>query len=234
MQSTEYINIDPQKYWLSLKRRWLAAVAVFGPVSALSVGMAFVQKPEYEAQGKILLKINHTPALTGVGEQLGELDRPLTDKGNPLNTEVEIIHSVPLVEKTITALNLKDEKGIPLKPQILIEKQLDVKNIGTTNVLQISYKSSDPKQAALVVDKLMSLYIERNVLTNRAEAVAAVASVDARAILGGVRNSLEDAARLGAGPARTRPDRVDLSRTDRGNADKIRAARSKTRSPRSG
>jgi capsular exopolysaccharide synthesis family protein len=173
MPSTEYIDVDLQKYWLSLKRRWLAAVAVFGPVTALSVGMAIVQNPEYEAQGKILLKINRTPSLTGVGEQLGELDHPLADKGNPLNTEVEIIHSIPLVEQTIVALNLKNENGIPPKPQTLIKKQLDVKNIGTTNVLQVAYKSSDPEEAAAVVNKLMSVYVERNVLNNRAEAVAA-------------------------------------------------------------
>ncbi len=173
MQSTEYINIDLQKYWLSLKRRWPAALAVFGPVTVLSVGMAVVQKPDYEAQGKILLKINRTPSLTGIGEELGGLDRPLADKGNPLNTEVEIIHSIPLVEQTIVALNLKNENGIPPKPQTLIEKQLDVKNINTTNVLQISYKSSNPEEAAAVVNKLMSLYVERNVLANRAEPVAA-------------------------------------------------------------
>jgi capsular exopolysaccharide synthesis family protein len=173
MKSTEYINIDLQKYWLSLKRHWPAAVAVFGPVTALSVGMAFLQKPEYEAQGKILLKINRTPSLTGVGAEFGELDRPLADKGNPLNTEVEIIHSIPLVEQTITALNLKNENGIPPKPQTLIKKQLDVKNIGTTNILQVSYKSSDPKEAEAVVNKLMNLYIERNVLNNKAEAVTA-------------------------------------------------------------
>lgn len=173
MQSTEYINIDLQKYWLSLKRRRLAAVAVFGSVTSLSVAVAVMQKPEYEAQGKILLKIDRTPSLTGLGEQLGELATPLTGKGNPLNTEVEVIHSIPLVEQIITKLNLKDENGHVLKPQALIQKQLDVKNIGTSNVLQISYKSSNPKEAAAVVNKLMSLYIERNVLANRAEAVAA-------------------------------------------------------------
>ncbi len=173
MKSTEYIDIDLQKYWLSLKRRWLAALAVFGPVTAVSVVMAFMHKPEYEAQGKILLKINRTPSLTGVGEELGEVDRPLADKGNPLNTEVEIIHSIPLVEQTITALNLKNENGIPPKAQTLIKKQLDVKNIGTTNILEVSYKSSNPQEAAAVVNKLMSLYVERNVLNNRAEAVAA-------------------------------------------------------------
>jgi capsular exopolysaccharide synthesis family protein len=173
MQSSEYINIDLQKYWLSLKRRWFPALAVFGSCTAIAIAMASMQKPAYEAQGKILLKINRTPSLTGVGQELGELDRPLADKGNPLNTEVEIIRSVPLVQQTITALNLKDENNLPLKPRTLIKKQLDVKNIGTTNVLEISYQSTDPEEAAAVVNKLMNLYVERNILDNRAETVAA-------------------------------------------------------------
>jgi capsular exopolysaccharide synthesis family protein len=40
-------------------------------------------------------------------------------------------------------------------------------------VLQVSYQSNDPEKAAAVVNKIMSLYIENNVITNRAEASAA-------------------------------------------------------------
>lgn len=171
-QSTDYINIDLQKYWLSLKRRWFPALAVFGSCTAIAIVMALLQKPDYETQGKLLFKINRTSSLTGVGKEIGELD-PLAQKSNPLNTEIEIIKSVPLVQKTITALNVKEEDGTPSKPKSLIKKLLKVKNIASTDVIEISYKSSDPEEAAAVVNKLMDLYIEKNLLTNRAEAVAA-------------------------------------------------------------
>ncbi|MGL5924769.1 GumC family protein [Chroococcidiopsis sp.] len=173
MESQEHLNLDLQKYWESLKRNWLPAVATFGLVSVLATLVACLQQPEYEAQGKLLLKISRTPSLTGVGQQLEELDPPLAAKSSPLNTEIEIIRSIPLVQQTINALNLKDQNGTPLDPQTIIKQQLDVKNIGATDVLLISYKSNDSTQAAVVVNKLMNLYITRNLLANRTEAVTA-------------------------------------------------------------
>ncbi len=173
MESQEHLNLDLQKYWESLKRRWPTAVATFGLVSVLATLVACLQQPEYEAQGKLLLKISRTSSLTGVGQELGELDPPLAAKSSPLNTEIEIIHSVPLVQKAISVLNLKDQNGAPLDPQTIIKQQLDVKNIGATDVLVISYKSNDSTQAAAVVNTLMNLYIARNLLANRTEAVTA-------------------------------------------------------------
>lgn len=172
MESREAIDLDLQKLWLLLKRRWLPAVGVFSCVVAFSAVLASLPKPVYEAQGKLLLKkLNQTSSLTGLDQQIGALDS-IAEKSNPVNTEIEIIRSVSFVQKTITALNLKDEQDAPLKPETLV-KQIQLKNIPTTDVLHISYQSTDAEEAAAVVNKLMSLYIENNVLTNRAEAVAA-------------------------------------------------------------
>ena len=172
MESTEAIDLDLQKLWLIIKRRWLPAVGMFSFVVGLAVVVASLPKPLYEAQGKLLFKkINQTSSLTGVGQQIGELDS-IAEKNNPLNTELEVIRSVPFVQKTIIALNLKNEQGVPLKPEILAS-QIKLKNLPATDVLQLSYENTNPEEAAAVVNKLMSLYIENNLLSNRAEAVAA-------------------------------------------------------------
>lgn len=172
MESREAIDVDFQKFWSILKRRWLPATGVLSCVVAFTVVAASLPKPSYEAQGKLLLKkVNQTSSLTGLDQQIGELDS-IAEQSNPLNTEIEIIRSVPFVQKTISALNLKNEQGVPLKPET-VASQIQPKNLPTTDVLQLSYQSSDPEEAAAVVNKLMSLYIENNVLTNRAEAVAA-------------------------------------------------------------
>jgi capsular exopolysaccharide synthesis family protein len=172
MESTEPISLDFQKFWLVLKRRWLPGVGVFSCVVGLATGVAFLLKPVYEAEGKLLVKkINQTSAVTGLGAEIGELNR-VDQQSNPLKTEIEVIRSLPLLQKTIDALNLRDEEGIPLEPETLVKK-LKLKNIAVTDVVQLSYKSNDPREAAAVVNKLMNLYIENNVLTNRAAAVAA-------------------------------------------------------------
>jgi capsular exopolysaccharide synthesis family protein len=173
MQSSESseLDLDLKKLWLILKRRWLPAAAVFSCVVAGATMLASIQEPEYEAKGKLLFKKPQTSSVTGLGEQLGELDS-LVSKSNLLNTEIEIIRSVPFIQKTITALGLKTESGNPLKPQSLANN-ITLKTIPATDVLQLSYASTNPEEAAAVVNKIMSLYIESNVTNNRAEAVAA-------------------------------------------------------------
>lgn len=172
MESKESVDLDLHKYWLILKRRWLPATGVFASVIGLAIPIAFLQKPSYQAQGKLLFKIDKTSSLTGVGGKLGDLN-PLVSQSNPLKTETEVISSIPLLQKTIDALNLKDEKGKPLNPEAIRKGRLKLKNLTGTDVLEISYKSSDSQEAAAVINKLMSLYIENNKLTNRAEAAAA-------------------------------------------------------------
>lgn len=174
MESTESLDLNFQQLWLSIKRRWLPATSLFSLIVGLTVIAVCLQKPNYEAEGKLLIKkTDQTSAITGLGAGIGELEG-LNLQSNPVNTEIEVVRSIPLLQKTIAALKLKDEKtGIePLKPNIL-QEQLKLKNIGGTDVLQISYKSNNAQEAAAVVNKLMNLYIENNIYTNRVTATAA-------------------------------------------------------------
>lgn len=167
-ESPNSIDLDLHKYWLILKRRWLPAVGVFSCVVLLAAGLAFFMK-SYEAKGKLLIKkVNRTSAVTGLGEQIGELDA-LTGQSNPLKTESEIITSTPLLQKTIDRLKLKDDDGNPVEVE-KFAKKVKLKALPTTDVLQISYASKDAKEAAAVVNQLMSLYIENSIQTNRTDA----------------------------------------------------------------
>jgi capsular exopolysaccharide synthesis family protein len=185
MESRDALDVDIQKLWLALKRQWLPGVAVFAVVVGLTIPLALSQKQktDYEAKGQLLFKVSRTPSLTGVG-QVERIDggspggqvvgglSALTQTGNPVSTEIEIVRSISLAQKTITALNLKDKKGKALIPEDF-QKKLKAKIAGGTDVVEISYKGVDPKETAAVVNKLMSLYIEENLRSNRAELVAA-------------------------------------------------------------
>lgn len=173
IESREAIDVNLHNLWLALKRRWLPAASVFGCVMGLSALATSFQQPVYEAEGKLLLKkVNQTSSITELGQTINNELEPLAQEGIPANTEIEIIRSVPLAEKTITTLNLKDEQGDRLSPKAFIS-QLNLKNIPSTDVVQVAYESDNPQEAALVVNKLMSLYVDSNVLNNRAETVAA-------------------------------------------------------------
>jgi polysaccharide biosynthesis transport protein len=164
-------EIDFQKYWLVLQRRWLPAVGIFGTVLTLASVYAFSLKPYYQAQASLLIKTNRTSSLTGLGEDLGRLEA-LVSQSSPVDTQVKIVTSVPVLQETIKALDLRDSLGNPLRIEDLAAA-LSVVSVKGTDLLEIYYADSDPLMAAKVVNKLVEIYIKQNIQTNRAEAVSA-------------------------------------------------------------
>jgi capsular exopolysaccharide synthesis family protein len=174
METTQHSEeLDFQKYWLVLRRRWFPATAVFGIVVGLATLAAFLQRPIYEAEGKLLFKTDRSSSLTGLKNDIGEVVS-IGEKSNPLSTEVEIILSTPILQQVLNELGLRDEKGKPLDPKsILRSKKLKVNPVTGTDVLAVTYKDNEPKIATEAVNKIMEVYLKNNILANRAKATAA-------------------------------------------------------------
>jgi len=171
MESTE-TGMGFQEYWQILKRRWLPALAVFASVLALTAYTTLKEKAVYEAEGKLLFK-KTTPGstLTELGKELGQLT-PAAEQSNPLTTEIELIRSVEIVEKTINRLHLKDEENNHTLKKKDFLKQLTVATIRGADILTVSYKDKDPQIATDVVKTMMNYYLENNQKVNRLEAVS--------------------------------------------------------------
>jgi polysaccharide biosynthesis transport protein len=168
----EDIRFD--KYWLILKRHRLPAGILFAGVIAAAGMLASMEKPAYEAQGKLLFRKRDRTAslLTENANKSSELEA-LNQQNTPIDTEAEVLRSNPLLESVITNLKLQDKKtGKALTPEMLL-KNLSVKSVKGADILLVSYKSRDPKEAAAIVNKLINTYIDNNVKLNRAEATAA-------------------------------------------------------------
>ncbi|WP_155744225.1 polysaccharide biosynthesis tyrosine autokinase [Scytonema sp. UIC 10036] len=160
------VNLD--KYWQLLKRHGLPALGFFVFVFLISLLAFSLRKPSYEAEGKLSLQNNTISSLTGVGTEIGKLEPLAGDRSHLLNTEAEIISSVPVVQKTINLLNLKDNEEQPLKPKDFV-KRLVIKEVKGSDVLQISYKDTNPKICADVVNTLMQVYLDQNIFFHRME-----------------------------------------------------------------
>ncbi|MEM8613740.1 MAG: polysaccharide biosynthesis tyrosine autokinase [Cyanobacteria bacterium P01_H01_bin.105] len=170
--SVKEIEIDLQKYWRVLQRRWLIALTVFGLTTTAAIGVGIVQKPEYEAESKLLFELsNQTSSLVGFEGGTREL-RALTNLDNPLDTQIEVFQSIPLVQQVIEKLKLQDDEGELLEPDDLI-RNLAVTGIPGTDVLKVTYITGDPELAATVVNTLTDVYIQNDIQTNRAAALAA-------------------------------------------------------------
>jgi polysaccharide biosynthesis transport protein len=152
------------QYWTILKRRWLPTSIVFGLLLILSVVKTVIETPIYQASGQLVLKKNATSSLTGVGNQLGQLESSVS--GRPLGTEVAVLRSLPLAERTINALKLN------LHPLLFLNK-LQVKNLENTDILELYYTDTDPGKAAAIINALMKTYIENDINANRAQTKSA-------------------------------------------------------------
>ncbi|MEO0455213.1 MAG: polysaccharide biosynthesis tyrosine autokinase [Cyanobacteria bacterium P01_A01_bin.114] len=175
MASKDYfvkeIEIDLQKYWQVLKRRWLLAVAVCGVTTALAAFAVNSKKPVYEAQAKLLFEANQASSLVGLEGASREL-KALTSRDDPLDTQVEIFRSIPIAEQVIEKLQMRTSEGDLIQPGALLAN-LSVSGVPGTDVLKVSYTSPDPELAATVVNTVMEIYIQNDIQANRAAAVAA-------------------------------------------------------------
>lgn len=125
-----------------------------------------MKAPSYQASSKVLVKVDRTASLTGIGKGVGEIS---SIAKNPLSTEIEIILASPTLERVIGTLDLKDQVGEPLMAQDL-RQNLDVSLAGGADVIEMSYKAKDPQLAADIVDELSRVYIESNILDNQLQA----------------------------------------------------------------
>ncbi|PSR17854.1 lipopolysaccharide biosynthesis protein [filamentous cyanobacterium CCP3] len=165
----DYVEeIDLQRYWLVLKRRWLPATLVLGTCVAGSALVALTREATYGAEGTILVRPDLTPTLTGVGRDLREL--PISV--NNLQNQSSVILSTAVMQSVIDNLDLTDNDGVPLKPAALSSK-IEVESAEQADILEISYSSDDPEEAAAVVNAVMDAYLARDILSNRLKASTA-------------------------------------------------------------
>lgn len=183
MESKEAIDLNLSHYLLAVKRHWVPAVSIFFSTVALSILAASLLKPSYQAEGRLLFKnsnfkvvgANLSPNFAEGGES-GEL-KPLVSTQNPIATQMEIITSLPLLQKTVEKLKLKNRQSEFLEPAD-IKAALTSKIVGGSDILQLNYKARNPRAAAALVNTLMNVYLENDILTNRAEAEAAFQFMD--------------------------------------------------------
>ena len=171
--SLEQSSFSIYQYWLIFKRRFVPALGIFLFIFVLGSVKTTFQKPIYEARASLKLRtINPSSSLTtDLSKEIGVLS-PLAAKSNPLTTEAEVFRSPPLIKKAISDQSLTDELGKPWTVEQILNA-LQVNEVKSTDILQISYQYTDPNIAAQIVNTLVNNYIDNNTQVNRTEAVLA-------------------------------------------------------------
>jgi capsular exopolysaccharide synthesis family protein len=173
MESNVYLDeyLDFQKYWLVLKRRIVPASITCLSVITISSIAALSLEPVYKAEGRVMIKTDKSSKLTGLENDVGQIE-VLTQDSDPIASEAEVIISPSIIDRAIKELNLTDNEGQLYRYKDFIDK-LEVKPLTGTNVIHIAYEDSNPEVAAAAVNKLLELYQQEDTENNRAEAAAA-------------------------------------------------------------
>jgi polysaccharide biosynthesis transport protein len=184
-------SLGTDQYWQIVKRQRFSGSVVFLTVLTLGVVVNTLKHSVYEAEAKLKFKGNTvSSSLTEVSKEIGTLES-IVDQGNPLDTEAEVLRSVPIITKTINdpELQLKNHDGEKLSVDEF-RKNLKVDSIVSTDILEVSYASEDPEKAAKIVNILVKNYLENNSFVNKAEAAAAKKIVEGQ--LPELQNSLRE------------------------------------------
>lgn len=165
-----------------LKKRWKWLVSAIVICEALTLAAVLSMKPAYDATATIQLNKSGSSLDLGLGDALSQqlssgADSLLTD----LQTETSILKDDSLALSVIERLGLtsqapfvskklspaeESERGLPLEeaPHIrtrllgIFQRSLAVSTVRGTRLIQVTYQSHDPKQAAQIANALIDSY----------------------------------------------------------------------------
>ena len=160
-------------------------LALFGAV----LGIALVLPKEYEAQTKILVRHERADSVVSAERETPrQTQTEVTEE--ELESEAELLKSKDLLAKVIIACKLdkdtnssfgtpnggecaneadsgRQDDGKVAKAVLSLEKKLKVEPIKLTNLISVTYRASDPYQAAHVLKTLSNFYLEKHLAMHR-------------------------------------------------------------------
>lgn len=171
---------QPESFWNvldMLRRRKFTVLGFFALVVTLVAAASLVMRPKYEAVARIVLNRENANPLGF--KDLGEGTRDDADYTVSLDTQVQILQSETLATNVIRNLHLdqnpafggkwassgssgSDTRKAQQRALRAFSDGLSVSKGKNTRVIEIRYKSKDPKLAADIANALTQAFIEHN------------------------------------------------------------------------
>jgi len=153
----------------------------FGGMMLGTVLAVLFMPSDYKAETKILVKRERVdPVVSAQPNSPVQFREEVTEE--ELNSEAALIQSGDVLRRTVTACNLQNRKGLSAlvsailhrseetkiaKAVVRLQSQLKVEPVKKSDLISISYTSSDPKQAAIVLNTLANAYLQKHLDVQR-------------------------------------------------------------------
>lgn len=138
----------------------------FWGVTLITVCVALLFPHRYESSAKVLVEhqnLDNTLSPRGANSFQGP-PAPVTEA--ELDSELELMQTDDILRNVVTqtalAGNTPSSQLID-KTAARLKKHLHIAPIGESNVISVAYRSTDPQQAAKVVNTLLALYLQKHV-----------------------------------------------------------------------
>jgi uncharacterized protein involved in exopolysaccharide biosynthesis len=164
----------PRELAATLFRRPRLVAASFGFVM-LATMLFVVFSARYESHFKVLLRRGRfDPVVSPQPASTMDFTRPdITEE--ELNSEVELLSDEDLLKQVVKIAGLVPEDTPDSERPAEIEhavrklsRRLDVEAVKKSNLIQVSYKDSDPERAARILSALSTVYVQRHADLQRA------------------------------------------------------------------
>lgn len=152
----------------ALRRQWLPASIVFLCVFGGAAYYTSRQKPIYEATGSLIFKIDRVAQLSSVNNTDSSQSSADAPASNPISLENEVlaVRSANVVDDAIKKVGLSLKRD-----EVLTNLKVDISK--GTDILTISYKGRNAKDASAFVNQLMKSYTENTLKVSKEEIVKA-------------------------------------------------------------
>lgn len=131
----------------------------------LGITACFLIPKVYESNGKLLISQDNMSFMNN-GSPLEDIMLRSLGKSDPLTTQMEILKTRPITTKIIDTLGLKNKDGIALQPEVFLSR-FNFNIVRNTNLIEVKSKSFNPDSAALYVNTLMQVFVEKNQQLNQ-------------------------------------------------------------------
>jgi polysaccharide biosynthesis transport protein len=152
----------------ALRRQWLPAIIVFATVLGGSAYLTNRQKPIYEASGALIFKVDRAAQLASVNTASGTGTDANAPAAQPISLQNEelVLRSASVADDTIKTLSFPAKRE-----DILSGVKVEIGK--GTDTLTITFKGSNAKEAAEIVNKMMKSYTENSLKVSKEESVEA-------------------------------------------------------------
>lgn len=148
------------------RKKWLV-VMTFITASVIAGLFAFLMPDKYESRMRILVRNMRAETPVSAGDEV-PTDRNEVSESQ-IVSEIELLKGRDLLEQLVKQNNLvPNENGSAQydkdveKAVLKLEKDLQISPIKKANIIEITYASDSPKLAALVLQKLSELYLDKH------------------------------------------------------------------------